>query len=477
MMQSVATDILIIGGGSGGVGAAVRAARHNPQARVMLVESMDMLGGTSTAGGVNNWEPGVGGMGIHYELFERMSKIPNAIGVGKSVHFYSPEEPYGLSRIDPDSPYESSLRRSATSPQDVRRVHFEPEIMARVMHEMLADAGVEIRYRTRITGVEAKDRHLVSVTAQPLDGGEAYTIHSRYFVDSSGGCHLAKAAGCQMAFGEEPLDLYQEPSAPDTPGPIVNGVSQIFRVTPTAEATVDELPEDALAPEIQQWLANNNPATFITEYPNGDLCMNVLPTMQGAEFHNRPYAEAQAVCQARMLAHWHRMQTQYGFDHYRFLNFSPMVGVRENYRLVGRYVLREQDVRTSILANERVDIIAFADHPLDTHGERRVKGAKLKSLEHPYGIPYPCLLPQEYENLITASRGSSFSHIAASSCRLSRTMMALGEAAGVASAIALRDECGYESVPVAEVQGALHVPEFVAKVAAIWGQESPQSAA
>lgn len=468
-MSTVATDVLVVGGGSGGVGAALRAARYNPNARVTLVESMNMLGGTSTAGGVNNWEPGVGGMGIHYEIFERMSKIPNAIGVGKTVHFYSPEEPYGLSRIDPDSPYESSLRRSATSAEDVRRVHFEPEIMARVMHDMLVEAGVEIRYRTRITGVEVDDRRIVAVTAQSLDSGESYTILSRYFVDSSGGCHLAKAAGCEMAFGEEPYDLYQEPSAPDTPAPIVNGASQIFRVTPTTEVHIDELPDVALAPEIQAWLANNNPATFITEYPNGDLCLNTLPTMQGAEFHNLPYAEAQAICQARMYAHWHRLQTRYGFDHYRFVSFSPMVGIRENYRLVGRYVLREQDVRTGILASGRDDIIAFADHPLDTHGERRVKGPNLKSLEQPYGIPYPCLLPKEYDNLITASRGSSFSHIAASSCRLSRTMMALGEAAGVASAIALRDECGYAAIPVGEVQTALRVPEFIDKIAATWG--------
>ena len=70
-------------------------------------------------------------------------------------------------------------------------------------------------------------------------------------------------------------------------------------------------------------------------------------------------------------------------------------------------------------ATERV--IALADHPLDTHGERRVKGAKLKELERPYGISYDCLLPNEYDNLIAASRGASFSYIAASACRLSRT--------------------------------------------------------
>jgi hypothetical protein len=48
-------------------------------------------------------------------------------------------------------------------------------------------------------------------------------------------------------------------------------------------------------------------------------------------------------------------------------------------------------------------------------------------------------------------------------------MMALGEAAGVASAIALRDECGYAAIPVGEVQTALRVPEFIDKIAATWG--------
>ena len=159
--------------------------------------------------------------------------------------------------------------------------------------------------------------------------------------------------------------------------------------------------------------------------------MNVLPTMEGAEFHSMPYPQAQAIAQARMHAHWQRMQTDYGFERYRFKSMFPLVGIRESHRLVGRYVLCEQDVRAGLLRQPRQEeIIALADHPLDTHGERKVRGANLKELAQPYGIPYDCLLPKEYDNLIAASRGASFSHIAASSCRLSRTMMALGEAAG-----------------------------------------------
>ena len=464
----IETDVVIIGGGSGGFGTAIRAARAYPGARILLLDSMNQLGGTSTVGGVNNWEPGIGGPGVHYELYARLA--PDAIGVGKTVHFYSKEEPYGFSRIDPHSSYERSLRRAALPKPDARRVHFEPDIMAQAMHAMLHEAGVEIRYRTRFADVSVQERQIVSITAQPLDGDPPYTVRSKLFVDCSGGCHLARAAECDMAFGEESHDLYQEPSAPDNASPIVNGISQVFRVARAAEAGIDELPAAARAPEIQGWLATHTPAAHVTEYPNGDLCVNVLPTMEGAEFHSMPYPQAQAIAQARMHAHWQRMQTDYGFERYRFKSMFPLVGIRESHRLVGRYVLCEQDVRAGLLRQPRQEeIIALADHPLDTHGERKVRGANLKELAQPYGIPYDCLLPKEYDNLIAASRGASFSHIAASSCRLSRTMMALGEAAGVASALALRRGAAYADVDVDDIRAQLGIPAFVEKALSVWG--------
>lgn len=458
-----------MGGGSGGFGAALRAARHNPQARVMVIDTLSMLGGTSTAGGVNNWEPGIGGLGVHYELYERLSQQKDAIGVGETTHFSKPEEPYGFSTIDPDCPYEKSLRRSATPRLEWRRVHFEPQLMSDTMEAMLNELNVDIRYRTRFTEVRVKGRHIQSVIVQSLDGGDPYEIQARYFIDSSGGVHLCKAAECRTAFGEESMDAYDEPSAPEIPSEIVNGISQIFRVTPAPAGTVDDLPEESLHPDVQAWLAENRPATAITEYPNKDLCMNVLPSMQGKEFHSRPYEESRRIGIARMHAHWHRMQTQYGFDKYTFKAMLPMVGIRESHRLVGRFVLKEQDVRAGLLKQElREELIAFSDHALDTHGERNVKGPKLGELEQPYGVPYSCLLPVEYDNLITATRGSSFSHIGASSCRLSRTMMAMGEAAGVASAIALRDGLDYPDVNIDEIREILRVPEFIEKVIREW---------
>jgi len=52
-------DLVVIGAGSGGIGAALAAARAG--LRVLLVEKSDMLGGNATRCGVNCWEPGVGG--------------------------------------------------------------------------------------------------------------------------------------------------------------------------------------------------------------------------------------------------------------------------------------------------------------------------------------------------------------------------------------------------------------------------------
>ncbi|MGC9319022.1 MAG: FAD-dependent oxidoreductase, partial [Armatimonadota bacterium] len=78
-----------------------------------------------------------------------------------------------------------------------------------------------------------------------------------------------------------------------------------------------------------------------------------------------------------------------------------------------------------------------------------------RELTEPYGIPYRCLLPREMRNLLVASRAGSFSSIAASSCRLSRTMMHLGQAAGTAAAMAV--EGGYDpaDVPTDDLRAAL----------------------
>ena len=147
--------------------------------------------------------------------------------------------------------------------------------------------------------------------------------------------------------------------------------------------------------------------------------------MAGWDLINLGYDGAMEKCRRQLQAHWHWMQPS--MPGWEFDSYAPMLGIRESYRVVGKYVLREQDLDLGLTGQTHTDMIAIADHAVDIHGS-----GGSHELAGPYGIPYRCLLPEGgWTNLMVACHGASFSHIAASSCRLSRTMLQLGHAAGL----------------------------------------------
>ena len=122
------------------------------------------------------------------------------------------------------------------------------------------------------------------------------------------------------------------------------------------------------------------------------------------------------------------------FRGYKLKYIFPMIGIREDRRIIGKYVLTLRDILNT---EEKVarNYVAYADHIIDMHG---CEGER-PPIVRPYGIPYECLQTNEVENLLVASKGASFSHIASSSCRLSRTIMDMGESAGNACKIAIKE--------------------------------------
>ena len=118
-----------------------------------------------------------------------------------------------------------------------------------------------------------------------------------------------------------------------------------------------------------------------------------------------------------------------------------------SYRLRGKYILCQEDLirGCSVLGEDHN--IAWADHPSDIHGA----GGRLTQTGE-YGIPYECMLPKEIDNLLVACRGSSFTHLAASSARLSRTMLQLGEAAGYAAVVCVRENLLPGTIPIEAIQ-------------------------
>ena len=454
-------DLCVVGAGSGGIGAALAASRMGLS--VLLIEKSDTLGGNAVRGGVHNWEPGVGGTAFPFEIYQRLQKIPNAVAIVRMARHCvvpksgEPAYPGGEALPDPAATYADSMQRHSLkelSPEEkfgrssaFRSIVFEPEAYSRVVGEMLAETGkCTILTNTAFSEVRVKDGRIESLI---LDSGEE--VCASFFVDSTADAKLCQAAGCELMRGQEARETFGEPDAPEQASSKVNAVTLIYRITPRDHAAVDPLPPDVPA---ECWWQARFPASLNSGYANGDLNMNMLPTMQGEEFLHLGYPAAYAECRRRVLAHWHNLQTRPDFPEFQRYTISwiaPALGVRETVRVVGEYILTEHDILKGISRQTDPDIITLADHAMDRHGE----GGGCVELREPYGVPYRCLLPKGINNLLVACRGASFSSIAASSCRLSRTMMALGHAAGVAVALAKEKGATLRDVPAEALRQTL----------------------
>ncbi|MCR4413335.1 MAG: FAD-dependent oxidoreductase [Thermoguttaceae bacterium] len=393
-------DLAVIGGGSGGFGAALAAARRG--LCVVLVEQADRLGGNSVRGGVHCWENGAGGTGIPFDLYRRLKQVPGAVGIssyGRHLAWFKPDqEPYrfpgGETIIDPRRCYADTLRRHGTRGlgadeaacrEQWHGVVFEPEAMAATMRAMLDETG-----RCRVLlNTTFRMVHATAGRVESLELGDGQRIVARCYVDATGDGWLCLGAGCDVMTGQEARDRFNEPIAPAQATRNVNGVTLIYRVTRKPKPGIDPLPTNVPA---RCWWRESFPVAQMNHYPNGDLNINMLPTMDGQEFLRRGDQAADAECRRRVLAHWHDLQTRYDeFRHYRMAWVAPALGVRETRRIVGEYVLTERDVRAGLSRQAHPDIIAVADHALDTHGSH---AHGIGELREPYGVPYRCLIPK-----------------------------------------------------------------------------------
>lgn len=461
-------DLCVIGGGSGGFAAALAAARHGHT--VVLIEKADCLGGNAVRSGVNTWEMGIGGTDIPRELYQRMAAHRQGVGIySMDRHCCWPDRndppfPGGESVIDPDRTYQDSLRRYGTlglidDAEKAREiwhgVTFEPEICAAEQYRMLVETGccTVLLNHSFVEPDAVSNRTLGSVTVEK--DGQRFPIQARIFVDATADILVCQSLGCAFMQGREAAATFGEESAPDRADPDgVNAATLVYRVT----ARDTPGPPSPGGPEAC-WFRDEWPVASFTQLPNGDRMVNMLPTMEGQELLNRlrswkdGYAQAYRECTRRVHGHWQHVQRICPeFRDWRLIWIAPALGVRESRRVVGETVLTEGDMVNGLPGQSRADIIAIADHALDTHG-RHSRGCS--ELPVPYGIPFRCLIPKGWTNLLVACRGASFSHIAASSCRLSRTMMALGHAAGLAAHQALANGTDWHNLDFQQLRSNL----------------------
>jgi hypothetical protein len=411
--ETLRTDVCVIGGGSGGVGAALSAARAG--AKVVVLECESILGGTSTNAWVHTWEPVSGADGLPREIYEGMRQYP--LGV-----------------TEPD--YARGAPR-----QGGRGLPFEPWAFNLVVRDLL-DATGRCTTLLGTTFYRARIRNDRLTAVDAFFAGAHLTIEADIFIDCTADGDVCADAGCEFGLGEDPKSLYGEPSAPVKPELSLNGLTLCYRITDTGVPQQPHLPsgiKPGLCPR----------PVHIVVMPNGDHLLNAVNMIDGNALLSTEYSDLMREGTRRVVEHFHWLQglppddtsrwTRFvrgrGYGTWSLAGIAPRIGVRETRRILGDYVLTERDCRAGLKGQKHEDVIAITDHAVDIHGR---KGRLYEVPNGPYGIPYRCLLPRGAGNLLIASRAASFSHIAASSCRLCRTMMTLGQAAGNAAAMAVK---------------------------------------
>lgn len=432
-------DVCVVGAGSAGIGAALAASRSG--ANVVLIEKQSKVGGTSTMSYVNSWEPGPG-CSFAQEIYNRMSFIKGAIGTARTTHGHKEDEPWNLILIDPNLSYNNSLRR-----YNGDRVPFDIDIFNKTVQQMLLETGkCQLLLNTSFTHAQSNNQKIESIEAISTTG-ETYKVYAKVYIDCSGTAVLCRNVGCEVMVGADPKSRFNEPAAPVEAKNTLNGISLCYQIKPSTD------PNFINDGESKDF--NYKAAAWVTG-PVGEekkLTLNPYGILDGELSITKPMDSLYALAKIKMEKHWAKFRTYPPFKNYVFDSFAPELGIRESYRVVCEYILTQNDLIEGYQKQNNRDFVALADHPMDIHGKNAINWA----IKDAYGIPYRSLIPKGWNNLLVAGKCAGFSHLAASSCRLSRTMMALGHAAGYAASISATKNVSVLEVPIERIQAEMNL--------------------
>jgi hypothetical protein len=387
-------DVIVLGGGPGGIGAAVAAA--DAGAKTLLVEKYGFLGGMATAGLVNPFMP------------YRIDDKPLTTGVFNEL----------LDRLD-------EIGGLAEN-----RAVFDDELMKIALDQMMQDHGVEVLYHSVFAGVDMDGERIETMYVWNKSG--RLPLKAKVYVDSTGDGDLAAAAGAVIEIGREKDNLAQPMTlcfriggvdvSDDPPlGEIRRELTDIF-LEAKEKGEIDQPREDVLI--------------FHTMEPS-ILHFNTTRVVgkSGVDAFELSEAEVEARRQTLELVELFKAHSPRFKDSY-LLKMGAQIGVRETRRVMGDYVLTEDDV---LEARKFDDGIARSRYSIDIHSPTG-EGTVIKRVPpgNYYEIPYRCLVPQRVENLLIGARCVSSTHASHSSLRVMPVVAGIGEAAGLAAARAAK---------------------------------------
>ena len=417
---SLEAEVVVVGAGASGAPAAIAAARAG--AKVALVEEDAVIGGAP-------------------------SDYYVCMFYGGTVHGI-------LAEVE-----ELLAKRYATAPG---AQFFTPESWQRAFWQLLRqEENVRVIPGARAVGVmEGKGGGTVAGVICEVLPGRSLEIRSKVTIDATGSGIVSELAGCRARYGRDAQREFGEPSAPAEADEQVQHCTWMYFAQRTGagkplkghhlEAGGGVGILEGIAPRGREaeWEGvvrererqlGTDPGLFLF-WGCSIACRDTRDPIELA----RTQTEALGVMERD-----HALLREHGYAIY----LAPRIGVRECRRIVGEYVITENDLRAGEFPE---DTIAACDYGLDIWDETKDCERGLSVAR--YGIPYRALVPRGVEGLLVAGKCISGTHIAMSSHRVMPIAGKTGQAAGVAAALAVKGGRQPREVEAGELREALAGP-------------------
>lgn len=393
-------DVLVAGGGIAGAMAAVAAAREG--CRTLLVEHQGALGGMATLGlvqPVTTW-----GVGHHQVIAGTGQRVMESLA----------------QRVPP-----------AATPLSLYGPTCDAEYLKYALETLAIEHNVSLRYYTWVAGAVCREERILALRTFSKAGEQS--VSGKVIIDATGDADVASSAGVPCEIGSQ-------------------GITLMFVVAGVDRGRCPE--RDAISAIYQAHKVGYRGLALFWHPRPGSAYLNVteqdgLDSLDPADLTSATLACRRQAWQILDVLQRHVP----GFEGAYLEQTAPALGVRESRRIHGCYTLTTDDVLTG---RHFADVVARASCPVDIHGNREAGRGRYQWLERSYAIPYRCLTTPSIRNLLVTGRPVSADHGAHSSLRRMAPAFALGEAAGLAAALAAAAHGGdVRQVDIPSLQRAL----------------------
>lgn len=417
--EQLTTDVLVIGGGTAGFGAAIAAGRLGLD--VCLMEASDKIGGVMAFcpgmpwGAAYPCDISIGG--LMAELSGRLSAMTPPAAA---------KRPCALTNFGPE-------------------IQYDHDIATLTMFEMLEEAGVQVRLNTTAVTPVMDDQRIAAVAF--FDRGGAHKITPKIVIDCSGDGDISAKSGVPYTLGDGQGNMM--------------GVSLTFHMIDADWERVFSDNDPYFREHAAKGIAEGRLHKDLSQlylmkgfHKNTVFCNSVV--IRDVDGTN-PMDVSRATQEGRRRCHQMAQFLQSdvpGFENARMTSLGPTVGVRETRKLEGVYRVTGEDLAH---ATKFPDGIVCCDNPIDDvmrSSDEMTHDAMVKDGAY-YTIPFRSLVPREIENLMFAGRIISADITAFASVRGMPQCMAMGQATGTAASIAIQNNLPVQNVNSDELVSAL----------------------